>query len=335
MDEPDGAPIGGTFNFYLTYYAGSPPDTIGFLNVVADLDANGAIDTEEWIVVNIPLLLASTLMTEEPLLSVWFDPGVHDLTDRASYDTWAIVSETEVADPSADPSDYSLWDHSELPRYGDIWGENDPSGQTGEVPSSSGDADARDDVIPITLRGGVPDIAQAVNECGPTSTANSLRWLAKEHGFEDKLPANDDDLIRELMEAMTGSDARPFGGLQGNQLFDGKWTYIGENSLLLEVKGGNGDPDAVGAKAFDFACEYLNQGCDVEFLIDLPDPKPMHWVTVVGCGWNGDRLFLAVNDPDDGKEGMAIWELDRSGAIVKPANMGTAAWAVAECAIPG
>ena len=56
---------------------------------------------------------------------------------------------------------------------------------------------------------------------------------------------------------------------------------------------------------------------DVEFLIDWPVPG-MHWVTVVGYGVNGDRLFLAVHDPDDGKTGMVIWELERDGTFVNP-----------------
>ena len=58
----------------------------------------------------------------------------------------------------------------------------------------------------------MPDITQKTNECGPTSTANSLRWLAKKSGFEEKLPKNNDDLIKDLMKAMTGSHNRPFPG---------------------------------------------------------------------------------------------------------------------------
>lgn len=324
----DGVTVGGTFDFQLSC-PGSEPDTSGFLNVVADLDLSGSISTDEWIVANIPLFLDST-MAAQPLLSVWFDPGTHDLAVDTIYDTWATVLEAQVTDPGG----YASWDHSRLPATSYLWCQNDPQGQSGDAVPTSGVALAGDNVTYVKLRGGVPDIAQKMNECGPTSTANSLRWLAKEHGFENKLPANDDDLIKELMKAMAGNDTRPFGGLEGNQLLTGKTQYVAQKKLPLDVKGGNGDPDAVGAKAFDFACRQHNAGQDVEFLIDLPDPRGMHWVTVVGCGVNGNRLFLAVNDPDDGKEGTALWTLQRDGTIVDPPEMGKAAWAVAECPKP-
>ena len=106
------------------------------------------------------------------------------------------------------------------------------------------------------------------------------------------------------------------------------YKYIKARNLPLYVKGGNTDPNAQCGKAFDFIKSELLKGEDVEFLIDKPTPGS-HWVTVVGYGVNGDRLFIYVNDPDDDKEpGTAIWELDKNGVF--KSNKGTAMWAVSE-----
>jgi len=43
---------------------------------------------------------------------------------------------------------------------------------------------------------------------------------------------------------------------------------------------------------------------------------------------DGDRLFLIVNDPDDGKTGSVTWELDRNGDFKTP--KGKMLWAVSE-----
>lgn len=130
---------------------------------------------------------------------------------------------------------------------------------------------------------------------------------------------------------MTGSDARPFGGLTGNQLYDGKKDYISKNKLPIVVKGGNTSKAASGAAAFKFIKEELAAGEDVEFLIAWPGGGS-HWVTAIGYGVIGNRLFLEVNDPDDGKTGPVDWELKPDGTFVNP--KGTMLWAVSESYSP-
>ena len=154
----------------------------------------------------------------------------------------------------------------------------------------------------------------------PTSAANSLRWLAKEHGFSDKLPKMDDDLIKGLTKAMTDSNDRPFGGLEAGQMRNGKIKYAEEKGLPITIKGGLNDPNARGGKAFDFIKSEYDAKEDVEFLIKWPGGATTgsHWVTVVGYAIDGDRLFLIVNDPDDGKTGSVPWELKRNGDFITP-----------------
>lgn len=311
----------GTFDFSVTSVTYAPEST-AFLNVVADIDGTPGISSDEWVIQNVPV--SSDDLQSTPLISGWFDPGTLDISPGTEYDTWATIENTELTDFSGYPS----WHFSRTEADGFIWGSEDPNGQSAVLPSPS-NATITGAIESFGPRKDVPDIAQKKNECGPTSTANSLRWLAKKHGFNDKLPANDDDLIKELMKEMTGSDARPFPGLNNNQLYDGKLNYSKNKNLSLVVKGGNADLNATGGKAFDFIKSELLKGEDVEFLIKWPGKDTgSHWVTVVGYAVKGERLFIYVNDPDDKKTGTAIWELDKKGDFKSP--KGTAMWAVSE-----
>ena len=316
--------VDGTVDFRI---GGFMPTTaqIGFFNTVADLDSNGEVTPNEWIIRNIPLRLDHGLI-EQPMLSAWFEKPPGPLPVELPVTMWLTVSEQQVQDITL----YDMWQaFTTLPTLA-TWGANDPNGQA-LAPFSPSTSAVADNIAADSKRTGVPDIEQRYNECGPTATANSLRWLAKEGGFADKLPASDDDLIKELMKAMTGSDKRPFPGLYDNQLMDGKKKYAKEKGLPIYVKGGMNDPDASGGKAFDFIKNELKDKEDVEFLIGWPGGGS-HWVTALGTGQNGERLFIEVNDPDDGKTGAVEWELKKDGTFVSP--KGFMMWAVSESVKP-
>lgn len=320
----DGMTVGGTYDYNVVGFtpgAGS----VGFLNVVADLNNNSMIEPQEWVVQNIPMPLSPAL-TSYPMLSAWFDPGPFNLMPGQPYNSAITIENQPLINPMPQPS----WHFSNTPTGQFNWGINDPMGQNivpfiFTPPSLFGPLEFYKHNTGVA----VPDIAQQRNECGPTSAANSLRWLAQTHGFNGQLPASNDNLIKDLMKAMTGSDMRPFGGLSGNQLFDGKKKYIADKKLPIVVKGGNGSAAASGAKAFDFIKQELKDGEDVEFLIDWPGTGTgSHWVTAIGYAVIGNRLFLEVNDPDDGKSGPVDWELRPDGTFVNP--RGTMMWAVSE-----
>lgn len=334
-----------TFDFFV---GGVDPNFSGvaFLNVFAELDPphSNSPPGLEWIVQNVPYFVPQCI-TSTPH-SVWINPrefdnpsdptafpGLHDVWPGQVYETWACLSAEELtAAPGA--AELEAWDFSVLPASVEMWGLYDTLDGLGQFDSepffaTSPPAEAAGKTSSTNNdRATMPDIAQKPMECGPTSAANSLRWLAQTHGFGDKLPTKDDDLIRDLMRAMTGSDARPFGGLSGDQLHDGKIKYAQDKDLPITVKGGLNDPNASGAKAFDFIKSEFDAGEDVEFLIGWPGGNGSHWVTVAGYKINGDRLFLTVHDPDDGKTGSVTWELDRNGNFTKP--KGTMLWAVSE-----
>lgn len=312
--------IGGTFDYLITNIK-SGYGTTGYLNLAADLDRSGSVSPNEWLVQNSPMYVDSGL-TSEPL-SIWFNPEAHpSLQPGYAYQTYVTMEDHEI--PNA--GGYAAWHFNATPAGQYLWGGLDPQGQYGTGTPPAGTSTAGNAASP--LRKGVPDIKQKKNECGPTSAANSLRWLAKKHGFNNKLPPANDDLILDLMKAMTGSNVRPFGGLMWNQLYDGKLKYIKEKTLPLIVRGGNKDDKARGGKAFDFIKSEYDKGEDIEFLIDRPGTTTSHWVTVVGYAVKGDKLYLDVHDPDDGKKGAVRWELKRNGDFVNP--KGKMLWAVSE-----
>lgn len=339
-DEYGYSVAGATCDWYLQSvtpgYAG-----VAYLNVVTDLNIYSyPSDGPEWPIQNVPVLIweDSTASTH----SVWFDPLVFDTPDWPGeyspwpgnwYETWICLSDTEILTQPTH-NELSSWDYFVTPCTYAIWGALDTYYGLGQVdeetlfvtaPATTSGETASASTTRITM----PDIAQKTNECGPTSAANSLRWLAKEHGFNDKLPKKNDDLIKDLMKAMTDSNDRPFGGLRGDQLRDGKIKYAEEKGLPMTVKGGMNDPNASGSKAFDFIKSEFDAGEDIEFLIKWPGENTgSHWVTVAGYAIKGDRLFLSVNDPDDSKTGTVTWELKRNGDFKTP--KGKMLWAVSE-----
>lgn len=335
----------GTFDFYV-HKVDPDFNGVAYLNVFVELDPPWFEVSPglEWVVQNVPYLVPDCITA--PSHSIWINPrefeklgpdsfpGQLDVIPGLPYEAWSCLTAEELTEPPS-PSEIEYLDFSVMPAGLAFWGlydtldglgqlENAPPFLSTEPTKTTGKtASVNKD------RATMPDIAQKVNECGPTSTANSLRWLAETHGFNDKLPKKNDDLIKDLMKAMTGSNDRPFPGLSGDQLRDGKIKYAQEKGLPISVKGGLNDPNASGAKAFDFIKSEYDAGKDIEFLIGWPGGNGSHWVTVTGYKVNGDRLFLTVNDPDDGKTGSVTWELDRTGKFTKP--RGTMLWAVSEC----
>ena len=326
-----------------------------YLNVVVDLNGDGMIadypvskdsDQSEWVLRNVPLPGTNGLLST-PRFSAWFP--LPDMTIGAETEIPFVAGLTSdlIEVPDNTPIELIMADLvSTVPLEENQWGDNDPNGQ--EVPDQPEPEPATVPFPEITFvdfipgpndPNGMPDIAQKHNECGPTSTANSLIWLANKHNFSDRLPQKDgevdqDQLILDLMQAMAGNQTRPFGGLQGDELHDGKKTYIQARNLPLVVEGGNTDDNAKGAKAFEFIRNEVPKGQDVELLIGWPRGGS-HWVTVTGYATSSEKkAVLFVHDPDDKKTAEVVWQLevnasDQITGKVKSPN-GNLLWAVAE-----
>lgn len=167
---------------------------------------------------------------------------------------------------------------------------------------------------------GVPDLdgrKGKPNECVPISMSNSLLWLAKKHGFAEKLPKTTDDLIDELAKDLKWSK----DGVKKENILPGKEKFSQRRDLPLENKKIDDETIEGESQLWKRIVKELNKGEDVELIIDFKDsPKgrvdKSHAVTVVGADKNKKgKKFLTFHDPVT-KEGNDSYEVDRNGQIL-------------------
>ncbi len=341
--------------------ATSPTTTAGFryINVAADLNTDGIWATylydgvneqPEWIVQNAEIYLPDRYFGRLGL-PFWFPDLAADARPGINL---RMTLSTEPLDPAL----YGAmgWDGSGLPA-GFVRGETEdwmlpvmiedvsafvdnlPSGldkgagdaQSANVPPSGSQAGA------TTPRGyqrtGVPDNNQGTNECAPTSAANSLQWLAGQHGFTDRMPAGGTaGTVGELKKDMApGYTTGAYPGIAPSNFLPGKNKFTQRHGLpIASTAGGNMD----GTGTFEFIEKQLQQGADVEMRIQY-QPAPSaggHWVTVVGFSVGADgKRKIHINDPLSPGPASEAYEIEADGTI-KGYPYGTAkiSFAVAE-----
>jgi hypothetical protein len=223
--------------------------------------------------------------------SVSLDLGKTTLWNNYGYDSYDIEDSGEdIAPPTLEfVSDN---DSAEPPVEPEPVAEVEPEPAPATPPPAPEPSD-------YTVRG-LPDTTQRFNECAPTAIANSFQWLAKEHGFTDKLPANTEDLIDEL-KGYTEWD----GGTKPGNSMKGKQAFIKERGLPLEAHtiGVENDPD-IHRKIFDelkkgqmveVSLQFYKQNDDGEWVMD-----GAHLATVSGVADytdSGGNLWLMLHDP--------------------------------------
>ncbi len=327
-----------------------------YANAVADLNGDGTIapydppagkEQSEWIVQNVPLPVSGD-GSLHPEFSIWFKFSDMTITAGQERNVAVILTDhpLQLDTPQA-LNDMVEWDVQRLTVQATGWGAEDQRGQrlTAHAASPSRSRTVRDTILSALVAGpAVPDIEQQFNECGPTSAANSILWLAERYNFLQKLPADADgvpdtaQLVLDLMKAMAGTTDRPFRGLKGDQMFTGKKAYVEALHLPFKVEGGNGDRASRGAASFDFIVQHLARRQPSELLIWMPDGSG-HWVTVTGCATDDSRALLFVHDPDDKKTATAVWELavdhggKPDGDLILPGHCALG-WAVSESPTP-
>jgi hypothetical protein len=164
------------------------------------------------------------------------------------------------------------------------------------------------------FHGGVPDINQGTNECVPTSTANSLLWLANEYGFGDKMPEGGGAaVIAELKNDFNWTA----NGVDVQQHYlNGKRAFLSRHNIPIVTHqvGGKFDTGIVAKIA-----EELEKGQDVE--IDMEYGRYAadgsyrrvggHMVTVVGAWTAGNNQYLDIHDPvSTGPGTLDIYKID-------------------------
>jgi hypothetical protein len=333
----------GMVEFQIT---GAPVLGVSYLNVILDWNSDGTYDAGEWVIQNDPIansnLNAYGHLVYFPLTVVM----------SGSVDTYAVVNDTmiNITPPWTIMSPFIYLGLPPLSNH-----TFSQPGQSGAAPPAGPPAGAGA-ALPKG-RAGMRDIPQKSMECGPTSTTNSMIWLAERDGWVNDLlkavgrpldgdieksnttnPANisADELaiIEKFKAAMHPPGATPFPGLNGDELKDGKELVLGDG---IKVHGGMSDANARGAKLFDFIKEELAKGQDVEMLIVWPGGGA-HWVTAVDISFDGaGNVTVSVIDSDDGRGTaarayVAEWKAKINGTFSSPA--GTAGWAVAESPDP-
>jgi hypothetical protein len=303
----------------------------GYLNVVSGpVSSTG---TDSWLVQNFPIPMAvgpGFFGTDAPMLfGASFDFTTHPLV--GSVNLWASFTAAPLIIPDLGAMTinlgltvniYDIQDlHTTVPGFAGGAGRASPSPMPpGPVIVAmtwprlspafwSGPAD-----LPKGVRGDIPGIKQRPNECAPTATAQSLKWLANNGKL--KLPnqfqggeKGDRGLIDELKGDMNWD---PDAGVQPANFVPGKQKFIDKYKLPLTVEKGGMDN---GDGTLDFIKAQIAKGQDVELWL-LYDNGTMHVVTVAGTHDektdSGTKKYIYIRDPLS-PEGTDGYELSGKG----------------------
>jgi hypothetical protein len=149
---------------------------------------------------------------------------------------------------------------------------------------------------------GVPDRFQARNECVPTSISNGLHWLAKQYGFEDKMPATQEETMHELKPDLGWS--RETGANMRDNVLPAKVAFTARHGLPIyshRIESRTFDPDIVRKIAVE-----LKKGQAVEVGIGYYtwnattrnwDRSGGHMMSGVGAFGSNGETYLGVHDP--------------------------------------
>ena len=311
-----------------------------FVNVTADLG-----EGEEWIVRNVPLPRQPGTADEDGGVSLStvfeLDPATDDYSDL----NVTVSNEMgEFGHPE-----------SSLASFGPDGGtvgvdDRNATGKNGATdlvsfPPFDAPLQVSHFVTPVVpsivdkkLRTNVPDYTQDQNnadidtdnppdgsaennrghdECGPTATANSVRWLANTYGFGAKIDSPtpsgntaDDDLITSLVSAMDTNRYRTGAGSSGIGTDDedfvaGKKSFFSDAKVSMDVEFMDGnttiDGQAQAVPTASFLWDALSDGKDIEIGFSFVAGGG-HWVTLVGgIHWSDGSYGVYVNDPDNGR----------------------------------
>ena len=294
----------GEFNVDFT-----PGSDFEFVNVLANTGGS-----DEWVIRNLPLIPES-FQSSGFSSQMYFDLGplgVSSGTDISTLDY--CITQATVPSGSA-----PVCIPNQVAQAGDsqaITNSGVPSGVTavGAPPA----ADVFDFLNPFinvetNWHKDMPNVVQGTRECGPGAAANSLHWLAQEHGWALK---NDDiqntlsDLANNMGTGNIGTWDKAFAegklkfakdnknkgvdvtnhfaggaggtGPAGNQGLPTDGNYVSPN--------GNGTAVRDGPVTWDYVEQELDKGEDVEIV------TKSHWVVLEGkISW-GDVHLVAYRD---------------------------------------
>lgn len=115
---------------------------------------------------------------------------------------------------------------------------------------------------------GMPNVVQELNYCGPGAAANSLTWLAQQHGYT--IPP-----IANTQSELANDMGNTHNGNWDDAEVSGKQQFINDHNLPLEVHyaGGEKLPQNT-AITSGWLIDQMKKGQDIEFMTET------HWVVV-------------------------------------------------------
>ncbi len=264
-------------------------------NVVADLDDDGMIadyaaagsTQTEWILRNLPVMVGTAdRSTSFRLVDV-------AVATAPTVRVRVVLSDVELAaapplgtiDPDSVETDVAVFvtDRPLLaePAAGFVGG-----GGGGSTPDEAwvGETAGTDlDLGSVFYRPGLPDVSQGQNSCVLHTLAGSISWLARVHGFEDKIndvPRLDVSTPEGVNEFAFEIDDvgqlgyTPQGGVPATAVFPGKNQYVQAKRLPIETR-------QVTSNLFAEIQQAMRDRCTVELVITFADGGA-HMVGVAG-----------------------------------------------------
>jgi hypothetical protein len=309
-------------------------DDLGVANAAIDLNGDGSITPDEWLVQNVPVVVAPT--TYGFLVEV-------DDTNLANAAVTVALSAADVTAPwdgSTPAGGVGVTSKIPLPER-DLPIPNPPpdpgvgggsGGGASAPPVPAGGLQLQDNPTPQNpdqvIHPGVPSPLQGDssgdgNTCVPNAVGSSLAWLARTYGFANGFKnggtwegwqtdggvpdagpgsANSgvDPLVNDLLTSYTNAGLyTPATGVGMGDIIPGKQAYVNANGLPVQTTRIPCDPnDTSGKGVYDGMKQALKAGCAVEMVVQFPQGK--HIVQVVGYKDTGVKQTIYVHDSHNG-----------------------------------
>ena len=269
-----------------------PGDGIEFINVVAN-----ASGPNQWIIRNLPLF-PSSLDPSQLAFSTYFDLGMLGVTRGTQMTSLNYCFNQSTSPISSAP--LCMPDHlAYVDDSSAITNSGVPSGVTAlGTPPAANVFSFTDPFVNVQTcwHKGMPNSVQGKKQCGPGAAANSLYWLAREHGWPwTKLV---EDLTKELVDDMKCDNT----GTWDDAFADGKLAFTNRHGWPVEnhYAGGEKLPKAGNYKGikrdgdatWNYVEQELDKGQDVEIMTST------HWVVLSGkISWGNVHMIEYRDDP--------------------------------------
>lgn len=287
------------------------------LNLAIDLDGNGSVSDQEWVVRNArPRIVKDT----RNLLHFSLPKGQMPASDKPltvyamltpeALENWDGTKQKDAAFRQVEAKLTKV-------ELADVLGFDVPGGGPDVYRGGNGTflreflgiREALADPIDVQSDLEIPDYPQGDMECGPTSAANNITGLTNAHGAGSRLPPTPRDMIEELK-----TDMRFNNGVFGAQNFvDGKNAFAARHNLPITTR-------VIERPSIQDIAQAIQDGCAVEMdlaFLEVVNGRAgrhvaSHTVTVSGVYSDGpDKGIYGADSATP--DGLEIWRFSDRG----------------------